>query len=91
MLTQIMDGKQTPPFEEVISTYGELNPKTKEDANRLANKILDNFNSNRKPNEFHRRILDIMAIYWDPTWVYKYYDYELEEKITKVSIFTGKR
>lgn len=91
MLTQIMDDKLSDPFEETISMIGEFLPRTKEEANELANKILDKFNNDRKPHEYRRRILDIMAIYWDPQWVYKYYDDQLEEKYTKVSIFTGKR
>tara|TARA_R110000772_G_scaffold62137_6_gene139697 strand:- start:2650 stop:2898 length:249 start_codon:yes stop_codon:yes gene_type:complete len=71
---------------------GEYVPITKEQANELAYKILDRFNKTLKPNEYPRKIIDIMAIYVD--WghpVTSRYGVKIEQKETKISIFTGKR
>lgn len=92
MLTQVMNPENPERFEEKVSMLGEYVSKTKEQANELAYKILDNFNKTLKPGEYPRKIIDIMAIYLDwgkPTA--NSYGITIKQNETKISIFTGKR
>ena len=89
MVTEIKETKKQ--IEEVLSMVGHYLPQNHEQAKELADIMVNRFNNTLKPGESPRGLLDIVAVYCDPQWVYRYTDDEMEKMYTKVSIFNGKR